>query len=90
MVEYNEKERLNVKSYWILYNEPKEGGIKRIIPKCRWILIHINSQNPTDIQETSRIFYYDFLPCCKYNIKDLPEIEYYHDKTTDFLIPIED
>lgn len=89
MVEYNESERLDVKEYWILYSEPKKGLVKKVIPKSKWILIRINSQNPIDIQETSRIFYYEFLPSCKYNIKDLPEIEYYHDGITDFLIPIE-
>ena len=36
------------------------------------------------------VFYEDFLPSCKYNLRDLPELEYYHDEVTDFLIPIED
>ena len=89
MVEYNEKERSKVKAYWILYSKQKDGLIKQIIPKSKWILIRINSQEAIDIQEASRIFYCEFLPSCKYNIKDLPEIEYYHDNVTDFLIPIE-
>lgn len=90
MIEYNTKEREYVKSYWILYNKKMEGLEKKIIPKSKWILIRINSQQAEDIQEASHIFYYEFLPSCKYNLRDLPEIEYYHDKITDFLIPIED
>lgn len=90
MVEYKDKEREHVKSYWILYDNIIEGLEKKIIPKSKWIQIRINSQETKDIQETSKMFYYDFLPSCKYNFKDLPEIEYYHDNITDFLIPIED
>ena len=90
MVEYKDKERFNVKSYWILYDKKIKGLEEKIIPKSKWILIKINSQEAKDIQEASKIFYYDFLPSCKYNFRDLPEIEYYHDGVTDFLIPIED
>lgn len=90
LIEYKEKERMNVNSYWILYNKKNEGLEKKIIPKSKWILIRINSQEAQDIQKASKIFYYKFLPSCKYNFKDLPEIEYYHDEITDFLIPIED
>lgn len=90
MVEYKDKERQYVKAYWILYKEKIQGFEKRIIPKSRWILIKINSQETEDIQRASKLFYNDFLPSCKYNFRDLPEIEYYHDEITDFLIPIED
>lgn len=90
MVEYKDKERRYVRSYGILYEEKFQGLEKKIIPKSRWILIRINSQETEDIQEASKVFYDDFLPSCKYNFRDLPEIEYYHDGITDFLIPIED
>lgn len=90
MVEYYAKDRIRVKSYWILYDENKKGLIKMEIPKSRWILIRILSQEAKDIQEASTTFYNNFLPSCKYNFRDLPEIEYYHDDITDFLIPIED
>lgn len=90
MVEYKDKERKYVKAYWILYEKNFQGLEKKIIPKSRWILIRINSQETEDIQEASKVFYDDFLPSCKYNFRDLPEIEYYHDGITDFLIPIED
>lgn len=90
LVEYMEKERLHVKSYWVLYNKNNKGLEKRIIPKSKWIVIRINSQEAKDIQNASKVFYEDFLPSCKYNFRDLPELEYYHDNITDFLIPIED
>ncbi len=90
MVEYKDKERINIKAYWILYDKQMKGLEEKIIPKSKWILIKINSQEAKDIQEASKIFYYDFLPSCKYNFRDLPEIEHYHDGITDFLIPIED
>lgn len=90
MVEYKDKERYYVKAYWILYSEKIKGLEKKIIPKSKYILMRINSQETKDIQETSNVFYYEFLPNCKYSIRDLPEIEHYHDKITDFLIPIED
>lgn len=90
MVEYKDKERKYVKAYWVLYDVKIQELEKKIIPKSRWILIRINSQEKEDIQEASETFYLDFLPSCKYSFKDLPEIEYYHDEITDFLIPIED
>lgn len=90
MVEYKDKGREYVKAYWVLYDEEILELEKKIIPKSKWILIRINSQKAKDIQEVSKMFYDDFLPSCKYNFRDLPEIEYYHDEVTDFLIPIED
>ena len=90
MVEYTDKERINVQKYWILYNESIHGLEQKIIPKSKWIEIRINSQKAKEIQKASKIFYEDFLPSCKYNLRDLPEIEFYHDGITDFLIPIED
>lgn len=89
MVEYKDKERLYVKAYWVLYEGKNKELIKKVIPKSKWIQIRINSQRAEDIQEVSQIFYEDFLPSCKYNFRDLPEIEFYHDEITDFLIPIE-
>ena len=90
MVEYKDKGREYVKAQWVLYDEEILELEKKIIPKSKWILIRINSQKAKDIQEVSKMFYDDFLPSCKYNFRDLPEIEYYHDEVTDFLIPIED
>lgn len=63
---------------------------KKIIPKSKWIQIRINSQEAEDIQKSSDIFYKEFWPNAKFNFKDLPELEFYHDGITDFLIAIED
>lgn len=90
LVEYKEKERFHVKSYWVLYDRKKQYLQKKIIPKSKWISIRINSQEAKEIQEISKTFYYYFVPSCKYNFRDLPELEHYHDEITDFLIPIED
>lgn len=90
MTEYHDKERIEVKAYWVMYEEDLEGRIKKIIPKSKWIQMRTNSQEAKDIQKTSDSFYEDFLASSKYNYKDLPELEYYHDGITDFLIAIED
>lgn len=89
MIDYYEKGRITVKSYWVLYDSYNKDFEKVIIPKSKWILIEVNSQDAKDIQNVSNNFYSKFLPSCKYNFKFLPELEYYHDNVTDFLIPIE-
>lgn len=90
MISYEEETRDNVKYYWILYNKKNVGFKKVIIPKSKWIQIRINSQNAKEIQKASEIFYTEFLPSCRYNLKNLPELEYYHNNITDFLVAIED
>ena len=90
IVEYKDKDRLFIKAYWILYNEKYEGFQSYTVPSNKYILIKIKSQNADEIQKASKIFYYEFLPSCKYNLKDTIELEYYHDDITEFLIPIED
>ncbi len=89
MVEYFDEERNFVKAYWVLYDKEKTLLEKITIPKSKWIEIRINSQEAENIQDASKMFYYEFLPSSKYNLRNLPEIEYYHDNITDFLIPIE-
>ena len=90
IVEYHDKERTKVKAYGILYYENKEKMKKIIIPKSKWIQIRINSRKAEEIQSTSAMFYKEFIPNSKYNFRNIPEIEFYHDNITDFLIPIED
>lgn len=87
MITYDE-EREEVKRYYCLYDK-KIGEFEYIkIPKSKWLRFRINSQDAKDIQEISHKFYEEFLPSCKYNLKELPELEHYHDNITDFLIPI--
>ena len=74
--------------YYCLY-DIKDKDFKTIkIPANKWLKFKINSQNAKDIQEISHKFYKDFLPSVKYNLKELPELEYYHDGVTDFLVAI--
>lgn len=90
MVLYEDRWNSNNYEYWVLYSKEIKGFTKHDFPKSKWIKLEINSQNAQDIQDTSRKFYDEFLPSCKYNLRDLPELEHYHDGITDFLIPIED
>ncbi len=90
MTEYHDRERTNVKAYWVMYEENLEGRIKKVIPQSKWIQMRTNSQEAEEIQMTSDSFYEEFLANSKYNYKDLPELEYYHNGVTDFLIAIED
>ena len=75
--------------FWALYDEYKKGFEEYKIPESKWISIRINSQEAKDIQKTIRRFYAEFIPSSKYKIRELPELEYYHDNITDFLVPIE-
>lgn len=75
--------------YWVLYDKNKRKFEEYKIPKSRWISIRINSQEAKDIQEMIRKFYAKFIPSSKYKIRELPELEYYHNNITDFLVPIE-
>lgn len=74
--------------YYCLYDKKIEGFEQIKIPKSKWLKFRINSQNPKEIQEISHKFYGEFLPSVKYNLKELPELEYYHDGITDFLVAI--
>lgn len=81
-------EREKTKKYYCLYDKKIEGFEHIKIPKSKWLKFTIESQNANDIQEISHKFYKEFLPSVKYNLKELPELEYYHDNLTDFLIAI--
>lgn len=90
MVEYIDRFNECKCKYWTLYNKKIDEFTKYIIPKSKWIVFKINSQNPKEIQETSDMFYLNFINDCKYKIRNLPELEYYHDNITELLFPIED
>lgn len=76
--------------YWVLYKKEIPEFKKYTIPKSKWISLSIHSFEPKIIQEMSQKFYLSFLPSSQYNIRPLPELEYYHDDITEFLVPIED
>ena len=90
MVLYEDRENSTNYEYWVLYDKYIEEFTEHKFPKCKWIKFEIPSREAEDIQEMSTRFYEEFLPSCKYNLKELPELEHYHENTTDFLIPIED
>ena len=87
MVTYDE-EREECEKYYCLFDKEINDFEHIIIPKSKWLKFRINSQNAKEIQEMSHKFYEEFLPSCKYNLKELPELEYYHDNITDFLVAI--
>ena len=74
--------------YFCLYDKKIEKFEHIKIPKSKWIRFRINSQDAKDIQKISHKFYGEFLPSVKYNLKELPELEYYHNGVTDFLVAI--
>lgn len=88
MITYNTERELCEK-YYCLYNKKLEEFEHIKIPKSKWLKFRINSQSAKDIQEISDKFYKEFLPSCKFNLKELPELEHYHDNITDFLVAID-
>ncbi len=88
MIVYGDDIREQCSAYYILYDKKIEGFEKIIIPASKWLVFRINSNDAKDIQEMSNKFYFEFLPSCKYNLREIPELEYYHDDVTDFLVPI--
>lgn len=89
MVSYENRYESNKLEYWILWDQQIEEFDTFTFPKSKWLLFHINSTEAIDIQKASHNFYELFLPSCKYNLREIPELEHYHDGVTDFLVPIE-
>lgn len=90
MVSYSDEYREECNRYYCLYEKKLEGFHEIKIEKSRWLRFKINSQEAKDIREISQKFYISFLPSTRYNLKEIPELEYYHDDITDFLVPIYD
>lgn len=90
MLVYEERFTIPTFEYWILWKKEIKELNKVIIPKSKWLVFHIPNTNPRDIQKVSEDFYCNFITSNKYNIRPIPELEYYHDGVTDFLVPIED
>lgn len=88
MVVYQDRFNSDEYEYWVLWQTKYPGMSAVSFPKSRWLKFRINSQEARDIQEMSDKFYLKFLPTCDYSLKEMPELEYYHDNITDFLIPI--
>lgn len=89
MVVYEDRFESDKFEYWVLYDKEIKEFDKYVIPKSKWIKFEIPSQEAEDIQEMSHKFYLEFLPSTKYNLRNIPELEYYHDGITEFWVPIE-
>lgn len=89
MVKYEDRFESYNYEYYILWDKKIENFEKIVIPKSKWLIFHIPSMKAEDIQKVANDFYNKFFPSCKYNLRDIPELEYYHDDVTDFLVPIE-
>lgn len=81
-------EREETQKYYCLYDKKIDEFEHIKIPASKWLKFRINSQDAKDIQEITGKFYEEFLPSTKYNLKEIPELEYYHDGITDFLVAI--
>lgn len=88
MITYNNKYREECTGYYILYKKEIEEFEKVVIPKSKWLLFKIPTDKAVDIRRVSQQFYLEFLPSCKFEFRDIPELEYYHDGVCDFLVPI--
>lgn len=80
--------REEIQKYYCLYDKVIEEFEHIEIPASKWLKFRINSHKAKDIQEMAHRFYKEFLPSCKYNLKEIPELEYYHDGITDFLVAV--
>ena len=89
MVVYEDRFESDKFEYWVLYDKKIDEFEKYVIPKSKWIKFDIFSQDEKEIQEMSHKFYVEILPVLKYNLRNIPELEYYHDNITEFWIPIE-
>ena len=90
MTIYEARFESNKLEYWVLWDKKMKGLKEYKIPKSKWLAFKVPTQKAKDIQETTKIVYEQFIPSCNYNLKPIPELEYYHDGVTDFLIPIEE
>lgn len=88
MTIYEDPMKDKVKEYWVLWDQKIEDFEKMNIPKSKWLVFPISTNEATDIQKKINDFYLRFYPSCGFNLRDLPELEYYHDGKTDFLVPI--
>lgn len=90
MVVYEDRNDSCEYEYWVAYEKEIKEFDKIVIPRSKWLEFRINSQEAKDIQKVSRDFYEKFFLNSKFKFSTLPELEYYHDNVTDFLVPIED
>lgn len=89
MISYKDKERRFCNKYSILYESKYDNANPITIKRHRYLKYTIKSNEAKDIQEMSDNFYKKILPSLKYKLADAPELEYYNNGTTNFLVPLE-
>lgn len=89
MVTYENELRESCNAYYIMYKKEIPEFERVVIPASKWLRFRLDSQSSVKIHELSQKFYKEFMMSCRYCLRDLPELEYYHDGITDFLIAIE-
>lgn len=90
MTVYEDRFESDYYEYWILYQKEILEFVEYKVEGGKYLKFTIQSQEAKEIQQVTNKFYESFLPSCKYNLRELPELEHYHDNITDFLVPIED
>lgn len=88
MTAYEDHMQDIVKEYWVLWNHKIDEFEKIVIPKSKWLKFPVSTNEAIDIQKKIDDFYVKIYPSCAFNLRDLPDLEYYHDKKTDILVPI--
>ncbi len=88
MITYTNECREECTGYYTLYKKEIAEFERFVIPKSKWLLFKVPTDEAVDIRRVSQQFYLEFLPSCKFNFRDIPELEYYHDGVCDFLVPI--
>lgn len=89
MVTYENELRDSCNAYYVLYEKEIPEFECIVIPASKWLRFRLDSRSSIKIHELSQRFYKEFMMSCRYCLKDLPELEHYHDGITDFLIAIE-
>ncbi len=90
MTVYEDRFNSDKCEYWILYNKKIEELHKYKVHKSKYLKFRIPNMNSKDIQKMTQEFYKYFILSLNIELKELPELEYYHDRITDFLVPIEE
>lgn len=89
MVSYENRISSKKLEYWCLYKEKHEDFIRVSFPESKWLIFRIHSNMARDIQNLIYKFHYNFLNKNNFKLRDLPELEYYDNGYTEFMIAIE-
>lgn len=65
------------------------GSSKFTVPESTWAVFNVENRNSESMANLSMYVYKNWIPYSGYNIRNLPEIEVYHDNYTQWWLPIE-